>query len=681
MTVPQNLFIDAPDVQDETSTKLPPDIDAWPGAIISKLKERVPLVANLSLSLKFMKMEEEIGTATGSVTATEGSKVATIPLIVKDFYMYPMDVFMIEGKILPLSADYFSKAMFDPGKSGMQELTEYPVFGGFDKFVQSGNLMNSIFPPNWGRYSFASEEQIPVAYPLLSTIHLDGESFAKKLAQDETTFVRFCNNGHKTLLSKVAQLTPVNLGEFGQSADKLVRDIHVLSKEGPHSYNLLSSNSSTFSPMFTSLDRAGCTEFTSRICEDVDSAMHELDQTGQKILLVNPPSLKDGPFIFEADSAKVESADAYGIFNVKTKKTGVNDEGLVVPLVIDFAQNPIKGMKLFVGKGSWCLQENIYGVAMPHSEFSPCSYEGPQVGATGTFIFREKNKAGLATIPVTIKSMMKVEDMSGVGSYIEAVDFFGNKLSMKIPGERLKIERITPMFKPSGETIYLIPSKMEWTPLDYMEGVTDSPYEYATKFAAHKKTAQSLKVIRASDDCFAIRGMSKLANTVGWDSEELSKAQTSILLASLGADESLIKKAFAMSKLKAVEIHNIALPEAWSEKVASILANQRVSAGALEKHASSIRTDLIKEASYMQDAQTVDSLLSLNFVSPDNIAKFISKLGMFKSCISHLCSCLIASRLGMQDIPEQACSSAITKLIDVVRGLELIRATVQGAKN
>jgi hypothetical protein len=77
----------------------------------------------------------------------------------------------------------------------------------------------------------------------------------------------------------------------------------------------------------------------------------------------------------------------------------------------------------------------------------------------------------------------------------------------------------------------------------------------------------------------------------------------------------------------------------------------------------------------MENAQTVDALLSLNFVNPDNLGKFVAKIPLFKAAISHLASCLLASRIGVREIPERSASGAMSKLVDVVRGLEAIRAT------
>jgi hypothetical protein len=104
------------------------------------------------------------------------------------------------------------------------------------------------------------------------------------------------------------------------------------------------------------------------------------------------------------------------------------------------------------------------------------------------------------------------------------------------------------------------------------------------------------------------------------------------------------------------------------------VAEARPLARRIVKIAEGLRVNLIKEASYMQESQTVDTLLSLNFVNPENLSRFVNKLPSLKSTVSHLASLLIASRLGFQEIPEQATSTAMYRLLDVIEGLEALKA-------
>src|SRR4051812_33579897 len=109
MTMPANLFIDAPDVQDVSLTHLSNDTEQWPEEIIQKFKERVPMAADMSVMVKFQKKDDENGTATGAVIVNTNEKAAVVPIIIKDFMLYPLDVMIAKSKLLPLTPQMFQE--------------------------------------------------------------------------------------------------------------------------------------------------------------------------------------------------------------------------------------------------------------------------------------------------------------------------------------------------------------------------------------------------------------------------------------------------------------------------------------------------------------------------------------------------------------------------------------------
>ena len=48
MSMPANLFVDTPEMEDESLHHLGNDVEAWPEEIITKLKERLPASAGPS---------------------------------------------------------------------------------------------------------------------------------------------------------------------------------------------------------------------------------------------------------------------------------------------------------------------------------------------------------------------------------------------------------------------------------------------------------------------------------------------------------------------------------------------------------------------------------------------------------------------------------------------------------
>lgn len=679
MTVPTNLFIDAPDVEDVSMTHLSSDSTQWPEEVITKLKERIPAVANMSLSVKFMHEDEENGAATGSVTVTTGEKTAVVPAIVKNFSLYPLDIIMCEGKIIPLNPDSFASIFASGTESAFGNLDEFPALTQIDRYLRGESLQNAMFPPNWGRYAFASANDTEgKPYPILASIvdTVDGSKLQKLAQEDNASFARLYSTPHFELFQKLSSTRPVNMGEYRQGVDNLVmRTLHVLKKDGPNKYTLLSNMNKQFSPAITPMDRDVASQFCSKVSDKPSSILHELDQNGEKIII---PEDIDGDAIFVArpHTEAIVMADSYGRYNVRTNKTGVNVEGIVVPKVIDFDQNPV-GAKLFLGKTLSTIQTEISGTRMDGmSDWKPCGGI-PAVGQTGTFLLRDGEKGAVATVPVTIKSVHS-EGCCGYNEMkIKAIDLSGKEIRLKTSGSK-ELQRIAKLdyslVDGTQRTEYTIPGCMEWIPMEGFDEISSNPMDYAIKLASHKLTGNPIVLLNRGYNEYELRGLDKYASHMGWNKTALDSTQAKFLLVSCNLGTQNVEKAMKVAQVTGKsEIHGITYPEIVNiEKVAA----EKLAAPTLNKFIDdNLKANMLKVASYVENAQTVDAMLSLNFVNPTNISKFITKIPLFKAALSNLAACLLASRLGVKEIPEESTSSAISKLNDVIKGLEILRST------
>ena len=680
MTLPNNLFIDTPEAEDISMTQLSSDSTEWAEEAITKLKERIPDVSNSSLSVKFMKKDDEMGVGTGSVTIASKNKTAVVPLIVRDFMLYPMDIFLYEKKVLPLTPETFAQAFFDGTEAPYDTLSEYPLHGRTGYYWGQDSLHNTIYPPNWGRYSFASErlpEHTEKNYPILDEVakNIDGGEFWKRASADEKAMAFFYRNGHLPLIKKLANTQPVNMQEYRRGVEKLThRPVNVLFKDGPNRYNILSTSDKAFNPAMTTMDRHDAMCFCATACEKVDSFLHDVDQNGEKVILMEDTT-GGGPILGEPETENAEIADNFGVYHVRNAKTGVTLEGLVVPKVIDFDQNEID-TKMFLGKTVSTMQGEIAGVPLRDTDWMP---EGiaPSVGQTGTFLYHRMGRDGLATVPVTITSVYADYDMKMM--CISATDLNGIKIKIhfnyKQHGKRNHdVQRIVrdPCTPPGEPPSYRLPGFFEWVPMEGFDPVSSSKFEYHVKVAGEKRDAFPAVIIDNGAGEYAVRGLDKYAEAMDRNPNHLRRHETMFILAACGMGEEKIAEALKeASDFGIAKIHYLNRPPLQREKVAQNIPRARE----LVKQAQSLRQDFFKVAGYVESSQTVDALLSLNFVTPENIAKFVEKIPSFKAAQSHLASCLLASRLGVKEIPEQSAASAISKLGDVIEGLEALRAS------
>ena len=109
------------------------------------------------------------------------------------------------------------------------------------------------------------------------------------------------------------------------------------------------------------------------------------------------------------------------------------------------------------------------------------------------------------------------------------------------------------------------------------------------------------------------------------------------------------------------------------EKVAAARSHVR---GAFSKFPS-LRVDLLKEAAVIEDPSAVDKILSVGFITPENVSIFASYIPEIESSIKKLSELLLASRLGLSTVSEGALQKAIIHLDKVVAGLKSLAATPQ----
>jgi hypothetical protein len=85
-----------------------------------------------------------------------------------------------------------------------------------------------------------------------------------------------------------------------------------------------------------------------------------------------------------------------------------------------------------------------------------------------------------------------------------------------------------------------------------------------------------------------------------------------------------------------------------------------------------LRHSLFKEAAVITDPQAVDVVLSLGFINPENITTFLDYLPELDAGQSKLCELLVASRLGLSEVPEGALEKSIRATEEVLEGLKTV---------
>ena len=89
------------------------------------------------------------------------------------------------------------------------------------------------------------------------------------------------------------------------------------------------------------------------------------------------------------------------------------------------------------------------------------------------------------------------------------------------------------------------------------------------------------------------------------------------------------------------------------------------------QHGSKFRLHLVQRLAVV--AVAVDAVLSLGFINTDNIGTFLKSRPLLEEAQSRLSELLLASRIGLNEVPEAALERILPGLEKVLEGLRTIQ--------
>lgn len=642
------LFVDSPELADGSLTQLSDDANSWPEEVIQKLRERLIQSDSLSMIVKFQKIDPEAGYATGAIEVSNSTNKVMVPVIIQDFSMYPLDVFIAKSKTLPLNNEYFQQAM--GAESPFKSLEEFPA--ATQRFTE-GNLMETIYPPNMGRATYAS-----AGYPILDFISddIDGSIIKETLSKNPTTLVGFAKNGHKDILTKLSSLKRP-MSKRASAAGKII----VMAKTAPNKIDFISSNQEVFNPIIESSTACSPNDYQAIKAALGSQSVDSLLREGYAIL--RPSVTKDESFIVGGIDTSIVETKEPGIYSLNRYDNTLVD-GLVINEVktLDW-QNA--GTKMFLGKdGISSMQDTFVGKKIDGG-FSPL-FVNPKIGTTGVFFTMMDAGRPLCTTPFTVVAVS--EGYDNFSCQLTLANLMGIKFHVAVSRDK-SLQRIAKF-----GSQYVIPSTFKWVQITSLNDFDSSVVNAHEKRAHYQKFNNKVQII-GNGSSYSMRGVEKYASELNSDITNLQKFQVATILAGLGMGTEKIAEAIKLADVRGnVTIGNLKMVETGSDKAMLFSAGQAKLAATCD----SLRSDLLKEASQLENSQTVDAMLALNFINPDTISKFVSKIPQLKAAASSLATLLLASRMGIQEVPENACSTAMTRLVEVINGLETLRASQEG---
>jgi len=648
-----SLFLDKPlEFSGKTKvagmlTKLSDNTDLWQQEISQEAYKRLPYLSNYEVNVILDRLDEERGFAFGSIEVRPKSDLssaerkvrplskASIPIVVKDLMLYPFDIFVAGREYRHLTEAKLNEALFRPD-----------VFDAVRKRPPEQSMATDLSPPAMsGRYGALGS--VKFAMPLLPL--LDGQvlqshkdRFLSEI-NEPSVKVAYANahDGIKAAALSAARLFTTDVKKTASAAWSHVHPNVVQIKplvDG--NYLVKWANAEMFSPE------------EEVVGPEVAEAL--VDGTGAAQDLANGDTVTASP---EATSGQalmaegIKPVDVFGLWTVQDKN-GTSLTGWAFPNVVSFDLQPV-GMTLFTNGSVYSLQDGVVGKMVGKSTDMP---KGEPEGYG--FLYCAQGGKAHAILPVTVNNKFTGPD--------GRVKHVGSKDS----GEPVTFSFSDDVKAPAkvGENEYLIPSTYSWMPLtDRVELINDPSMFVKT---AHKNWA-GLVEIRGDRDEFSISG-APLAKVARAHKDFVDRDQAAFMCVALGMRPDMVKSALDRAALhKVVSFEAVRSLGDPREKLAA--AREKI------KHAFAnldhpIRNYcLVKEASVLDDAMTADKILGLGFLNAENISTFVDMLPGLEQASSNVAEMLLASRLGMSDVPEAALERMLVSLEDVILGLKTLQ--------
>lgn len=686
----------------------------WPQEINSDILKQLPFLSDYELQINLDRLDEQRGFAFGYADVhnrTERPEVEheeaglphiRIPVIVSERQIKPFTVFLDGERVLPLTEDRLRESLFNPATFDLSQTAP-----------MDPSLVESLMPPNrsgigmGGEYKMASaktpgflgrvgrkvmkpvedagrrgaiegmkkvapyaaggavalggtagyvggkmsQPKEKAASLLMAIAHTlretDVSKFILKVASDPTLQAGFKRSGIVPLLIEVFDNT--KRASVDDRMDVIAAAIEptvvTLQKLPGGDFLVKSANVGAFIKTGAKGEVVPAQEAGEAIGQENAQAM----QPGQTATAVADPV---SPEMQEPSPSKAKPIEEFGEYLVQDSM-GNQIMGWVFPTVLawdgDFSEQPIA---LFTNGSVYAVQDALVGELVGKGTNLPKA-DVPR--GDGAFYHIDGSDAHV-TAPITIGSSMAGPDGSPIMS---GTDMFGNQVQVSmLPGLKVP-QRIT-------DVEYAIPDTWKWMPLNNQTQLTESVEQQGKVAAVQSSKTEITLFWNGSYNLVGGCGLEKVADDLRHD---LDPVTAEFMLGLLGVDGATAKQKVAEARRKGkIKLCNLKTIKLLGERFEESVKT----ASDLGLKIPDLCRDLTKEAAALEDEGTVDKVLALNFINPENLATFVDYLPELEECSEKLAEMLLMSYLGMKELPEGAIERSIKNIEEVSKGLKAI---------
>lgn len=683
----------------------------WQREVASEIYKQIPYIGDYAVNIVIERVNPERGYGFGSaeVTAKSDAPVKeqstlpkiTIPLIIKDRQLQPMDVFMDGTKVFPLTEERLHEHLFrtatfetstrQPQDRGMADQLYPPMRsnygnnamssgeGGMGKLAASDDFLSSLeaYSKRPTKEKDAGEGEDPTAYmrrlksegnaqkfasapiggSLLDAIahtvpEAEVDTFVEHVAQDDGLKMAMVKS--RSFREAMLKIAGFNSPSIEKTAGALVNSIKPnivqLQKLASGNWMMKWAASGAYLPTEEEVSPEQAEELTGGDA-DIQGA-----QPGSTITLSTAKAKKTS-----LTEPEITVIDHFGRWKTYDAATNQAVEGWAIP-VMDFEMHELP-LHLFIAEsGAWALQDDIAGsksdLGTYEEEIGQMIGQTPPQGAGAFIVFGEDGLSSL--LPVTVRSTTQGPD--GSIEYL-VNDTFGQDITLVIAPGLTVVQQL-------GDGHYAIPDSVKWMSLQGEPAqLMENPNDVQALFGA-QSTPNTVSVGSTGEGEFNMEGapVEKLASK---ERQFIKTAEAEFLLVGMGMNPfdvgDVLNRASKGEKVKVAGLNPL-IPLSHLHTEMTKKASKM-----LEEFPYGLQRNLVKEAAVLEDSETADKILAMNFINPENVATFASYLPDLDATNSKLAEMLVASRLGLNQIPTGAVESAMKNLEEVMKGVKYLQ--------
>lgn len=633
----EDLFLtETPGETSTSTTELPEDIELWPAEIQNMLYTQVPVLANVPGQLTFDTVDQDKRYAKGAYVVDTGAGTGDpndniiFPILVKNGELIPTDVYMYKDEFRPVDTDDISAILMSP-EIGTETMDPEDI-----PSTAYSNFSNRVTPPGAygsGYVTSYNSKTGSVNEKLVDMIQ-NSDYIKRRLATNKTAQKKF-----------LARIDEENTEKVASSGHKLEKDaIIFIVNDGLFTVKTAGFKNGEFYSDECEMTRGELNNWMKEAELDSARIIEDLKKTSMAFSWMNEKTASSNL------SSEVASLGSYEVINRGTGKTEYSDVSGYVKTA--------SGEKRYLAilkDGNYALQRDIYGIPVDAEKTASIfKFAAPAVGKTITMQISDD---GEFAPPTKITSITGFSTKEASGLSVNGTSCRGRTAFIFLKNAGVT-KPVKAGFVP--DVCFVEKSAEAWfVPMDYP--VLDlNKEEYLVKSAEDKKHREFLqnngKVATESVRLWDI-GTSDVAMKIASHDPVIIEKSAALNLIHKYADNKDMYD--AMEKMASGKVISFDIDKGTTKKAS----------GYIRPLTDRERLAILKVAASIEDEETIDSVLGLNYIDSENMDDFKESIPDLKSAENILAKLLLSTRLGNSTVDEADVQSVITSLHEIIKAL------------